>query len=165
MCAKILPELFNRVELWRIWWQRYECHIGRDFDMLGGMKACLIPNHYNMDIWVSFLFKFLPKRIHRIRIELRRDQSNTLAALRTGCPKDIQVFKLCLPPAAGPCSFYCPLAAQGALLAKPRFILKPYFYRFSRIINTDLPDLITDFFLKASRSSGLPFGCSGRLET
>ena len=133
--------------------------------MFGGMEACLIPNHYNMDIWVSFLFEFPKEGIHRIRIDLRCDQSNSLAALRTGCPKDIQVFKLCLPPAARPCSFYCPLAAQGTLLTKPCFILKPYFYCFSMIINTDLPDLITDFFLKASLSSGLPFGCSGRLET
>ena len=149
----------------RIWRQRYERHIVRDFDQLGSMKACLIPNHYNMDIWVSFLLEFPKERIHRIRIELRRDQSDALPALRTGSPKDIQVFKLSLSPAARPCSFYSPLAAQGSLLAKSCFILKPYFYCFSMIISTDLPDLITDFFLKVSLASGLPFGCSGRLET
>ena len=165
MLSEVLPEFLNRIELWRIWWQRYERHIGRDFDQIGSMKACLIPNQYNMDIRVSFLFKFPKKRIHRIRIDLRRDQSDTLATSRTGRPKDIQVFKLCLPPATRSCSFYCPLAAQGALLAESCFILKLYFYCFSRIINTDLPDLITDFFLKASLSCGLPFGCSGRLET
>jgi hypothetical protein len=81
--------------------------------------------------------------------------------------------KKCRRLSQRPCSFYRPLAAQCTLLAKPCFIcrqaspsgLKPYFYCFSRIISTDLPDLITDFFLKASLSSGLPFGCSGRLET
>lgn len=165
MSAKVLPEFFNRIELRRIWRQRYERNIGRYFDMFGGMKACLIPDQYNMDIRVGFLFKFPKECIHRIRIELRTDQSYTLAALRTSRSKDIQVFKLCLPPAARPCSFYSPLAAECTLLAEPGFILKPYFYCFSMIISTDLPDLITDFFLKASLACGSPLGCSGRLET
>jgi hypothetical protein len=165
MPAKILPELFNGIELRRIWRQRYERHIGGDFDLPGSMKACLIPNHYDMDIGVGFLFKFPKECIDRIRIKLRRDQSDALAALRTGRSKDIQVFKLCLPPAARTRSFYRPLAAQCTLLAKACFILKPYFYCFSRIISTDLPDLSTDFFLKVSLASGLPLECSGRLET
>jgi hypothetical protein len=125
--AKILPEFFNRIELWRVRRQRYNRNIWRQLEVLTGVKACLIPDHYNMVRWIGFFFKLTEKRIHRIRIEVWTYQADALAALRTGSSKDIQIIKLCLSPASRPCPLECPLAAKSSLLAETCLILKPYF--------------------------------------
>lgn len=163
--AKVLPELFNGIELRGVWRQRYNGNIWRRFEVLAGVKACLVPDHHNMEMGIGFFFKFTKKGIHRSRIEVWTNQPDALAGLWTGSAKHIQILVLCLTPAAWPCALACPLSAKSSLLAEACLILKPYFYSLSRIISTDLPDLITDFFLNSSLATGSPLGCSGRLES
>lgn len=125
--AKVLPELFNRIELWGVRRQRYNGNIWRQFEVLAGVKACLIPDHYNMTRGVGLFFKFTKKGIHGIRVEVGTYKADALAGLWTGSAKDIQIIKLRLPPASWPCTLECPLAAKSSLLAEPCLILKPYF--------------------------------------
>lgn len=129
------------------------------------METCLVPDHEDTNIRVGFFFKLPEERIDRVGIQIRRQQSDGLAGLRTSCSEDIEVLVLCLPPRRRSSSPKSPLSRQCSLLAEPGLILKPDFDFYSRMINTELPDLITDFFLKALRASGLPFGCSGRDDT
>jgi hypothetical protein len=125
--AKVLPEFFNRIELWRVRRQRYDGNIWRQLEVLAGVKACLIPDHYNMTCGVGLFFKFTKKGIHRIRIEVRTHKANALAGLRIDSAENIQIIKLRLPPAAGPCTLECPLPAKSSLLAEPCLILEPNF--------------------------------------
>lgn len=118
-----------------------------------------------MYVGVCFFFKLAKKGIYRIDIQVRSQQADRLTTLRTGCSKNIQIFVLRLPPGIWPCAPDRPLASQCSLLAEASFILKPDFNGYSRIISTELPDLINDFFLKDLRASGSPLGCSGREDT
>ena len=165
MLTKILPEFFNRIKLWRIWRQRYNRNVFGQLHFLGCVETCLIPDHKHMHSRISFLFKLSEKCIHRICIEIRGQQSSRLSSLWTGGAENIKIFVLCLPPRRRPCPFNCPLPGQSSLLTKTSFILKPEFHFYSRITSTELPDLITDFFLKASLFSGSPLGCSGLEDT
>ena len=125
--AKVLPELFNRIELWGVRRQRYNGNIWRQFEVLAGVKACLIPEHDNMTRGVGLFFKFTKKGIHRIRIEVRTYKANAEAGVRTDSAEDIQIIKLRLTPASGPCTLACPLPAKSSLLTEACLILKPYF--------------------------------------
>ena len=62
--SKILPKLFNWIKLRRIWWQIDQSNILRQLNTPGGMKACLIPNHNNMNIRLHFFFEFPEKGIY-----------------------------------------------------------------------------------------------------
>jgi hypothetical protein len=92
--AKVLPESFNRIELWRVRRQRYNGNIWRQFEVLAGVKAGLIPDHYNVTGGVGLFFKFTKKGIHRIRIEVRTHKANAEAGARTDSAEDISVAVL-----------------------------------------------------------------------
>ena len=162
MLTKILPKFFYRIQLRRVWRQRNNCNIGWYFHFFWCVKACLIPDHHNMYIWISLLPEFFEKRINRIRIQIRSKQANSLAGLRACRSEYIQVIVLSLSPCLWAGTLNRPLPCKSSLLTESCFILKPNFYSFSRIISTELPDLITDFFLKVSRCFGSPLGCWGR---
>lgn len=129
------------------------------------MKPGLIPDQKHPNSGIHFLLKLPEERIDGIDVQIRCQQPDRLAGLGTGRPEDIEVFILGLSPGGGSGSPKGPLPRQGSLLAKPGFILKPYLNGYSRMIKTELPDLITDFFLNCSRAWGSPLGCSGREDT
>jgi len=163
--TQVLPELFYGIELRRIRRQFYQCHVLWNRHLVRGVETCPIPDHHYMNIRIRFFFEFSKEGIDRIGIEIGSKQAYRLPGLRARCSKNIEIVILCLTPCRRPSAFWGPLPRQRTLLAKSCFILKPYFYFYSRMISTDLPDLITDFFLKASRVWGSPFGCSGREDT
>ena len=160
-----MPELFDGVELGGIRRQRDKGNIFGYLDFFRGMKAGLIPDHKHLHLRIDLLFKLPEEGIDGLHVEIRSQEAHALAGLRAGGSKDVEVFILGLPPGRRPDALSAPLAGEGALLAKAGFILKPDFYSFSRMISTELPDQSSDFFLKASRASGSPLGCSGREET
>lgn len=129
------------------------------------MKAGLIPDQKDLNPGIDFLLKLLEERIDGIGVQIGCQQSDRLAGLGTGRPEDIEILILGLSPGGGPGSPKGPLPGQGSLLAEPGFVLEPDFDVSSRMIKTELPDLITDFFLNCSRAWGSPLGCSGREET
>ena len=129
------------------------------------MEAGLIPDHKHLHLRVDLLFKLPEEGVDGLHVQVWGQEAHALAGLGAGRPKDVEVLILGLPPGRRPDALAAPLAGERALLAKAGFILKPDFYSFSRMISTELPDLSSDFFLKASRASGSPLGCSGREET
>jgi len=163
--TQILPELLYGIELRRIRRQSYQCHVLGNPHLVRGVKTCPIPDHHYMNIRIRFFFEFSEEGIDRIGVEVGSKQAYRLTGLRARRSKNIEIVILCLTPCRRSASLWGPLPRQRTLLAESCFILKPHFYLYFRMISTDLPDLITDFFLNVSRAWGSPLGCSGREDT
>ena len=150
--AKELPDIFCRVEFWRVGRQ------GQKRDVAGNIEACglfVIAGAVHDDDGVSAggdrAADFHQMYVHRFRIGARQNQACGAGALGADCAEQIRPFVTLISRRLRTRPASRPAPGQAAFLADARFILEPDLDRLLfGVLRYDGTDKFGEVFLNAS---------------
>jgi hypothetical protein len=159
---EVVPQVFDWIQFGCVRWQLQQRDIVRHLKLVGAVVARSIPDQHGLHLGRQGLGELLQKTVEHRCVQVGGDDRFGLPGGRTGCTDHIDVLILRLSHGAGPRPFRRPDACQGALLTKPRFILKEDLDLSIGMLLTNLRDPLGKLFLNSSWAAGSAWRCWGR---
>ena len=125
----VLPDVLDRIELWRPRRQQDWRDVGRHHELAGCVPCRAIHDEDGMRAIGDISGYFIDMFLHGFSVHPWRCDSRAHSACRANRPKKIGVFVTLVGRLARPCPGSRPLTDDPVLLADPGFILKPDFNR------------------------------------
>ena len=164
VASKVFPDVFGRVQFWRIRGQLHENDILWNDQFWRAMPSRSVHNKQGDCARTDAFADFNQMLVHGLDVDGRQHQGGANATSRANGPEQIRPGKTPVARRARTASTPGPDAGQRALLPDPCFVLEP---DFDRLVSAFAERFLGDgceVFLKASWAAGSDFGCCGRTE-
>jgi hypothetical protein len=154
MATQVVPEVLHRIQFRRVRRQRQDRHVRGNLQVVGTVKARLVPDQHHMYGRIGFRDKLLQEPVDHRRVQLRAQQAHALAGLRADRPQYPQPVILGLLDRRRPGAAAGPFAGQSALLAEASLVLEPDLDLLAGVLLGNLLDLLQGVFLIVSWAAG-----------
>jgi hypothetical protein len=153
--ADVLPDVLDRVELGRFWWQRHEGDVAGEVELAREVPAGLVEQQDGMGARGDRLRDFREMQRHRFSVAERQDEAGCNAACWTDRTEDVGRARPLVVRRRGPGAAPRPSSGDLVLLPDPGLVLEPNLYRLARrILLRDRVQARGEVFLNASSASG-----------
>ncbi len=134
--AHELPDIFDRIELWRFRWQRHKGDIFGDVEFVREMPSSLIEQQHGVRARRHRFGDLVQMQRHGGGIATGQDQGGRRSSGRTDRAEDIGRTGPLIMGRRGTRPAPCPPARDFVLLADPRLVLEPNLYRLARRVSS-----------------------------
>lgn len=167
--AHVLPDLFDRVQLWGSGRQEYQSHVAGDCEFLGGVPTGPIEDQDAMCAFGNHEADFVEMRLHGLGVGTRHGDGRAHAPARADGAEQVGAAVTLVGGLTWPCPAPGPLSDDTIFLANPGFVLKPYLDGCWSFAVGNMPNMglqrLGEVFLYASITSAFWPGWSGRALT
>lgn len=146
VATKVVPEVLDAVEFRGVRRQRNERDVGRDFQVVGSVKAGSVPDHRGLDVGGQRAGELIQELVDDRRVQAGREDRLGLAGLRAGGPDHPEVFVLGLADRRRSRATLGPHASQRPLLTESALILKEGDDLFAGMLGLNLREFFGNFF-------------------
>ena len=146
MAAEVVPEVLDAVEFRGVRRQRNQCDVGRDFQVVGSVKAGSVPDHRSLHVGGQRAGELIQKLIDDRRVQARREDRLGWARLRAGGPDHPEVLVFSLTHRCRSRATLGPHTSQRPLLTESTFKLKERDDLFAGTFGLNLREIFGNFF-------------------
>ncbi len=145
-----LPDVLDGIEFGAFWRKGQQGDVAGNVQLPGGMPTGLVEHQHGMRAGLDGLRYLGEVQRHRLCIAPGQDKAGALAQGRTDRAEDVRRLRALVLRGRGPAAAFGPSSSNLVLLADPRLVLPPDFYRLARVRLPDFLQAGGEVFLKAA---------------